>query len=68
MGVNQTEANLDAAENTEFEMVKHNINGDPIRKKSFNLRGPREGKKSATSKQVDEKKLNLARSLFGRKK
>ena len=44
------------------------MNNDPVRKKSFNLRGPREGKKSTTSKPVDEKKQKLARNLFGRKK
>lgn len=38
------------------------------KKKQFNLRGPREGKKSAANKPVDEKKLNLAKSLFGKKK
>lgn len=42
------------------------MNGE--RKKEFNLRGPREGKKSGTNKPVDEKKLMLAKSLFIKKK
>lgn len=47
-------------------MVKDDLNGE--RKKEFNLRGPREGRKSGTNKVVDEKKLSLVKSLFGKKK
>ena len=64
--MNQTEQNLDA-EMTEVEMVKDDLNGHS-KKGGFNLRGPREGKKSGTNKPVDEKKLTLAKSLFGAKK
>jgi hypothetical protein len=37
------------------------------KRKELNLRGPREGKKSS-NKQVDSKKMSLAKSLFGKKK
>ena len=48
-------------------MVRYDTNG--TQKRGFNLRGPREGKKSKnTNKEVDEKKMNLAKSLFGKKK
>ena len=45
-------------------MVRNDLNSN---KPGFNLRGPREGKKSK-NKEVDEKKMNLAKSLFGAKK
>jgi hypothetical protein len=45
-------------------MCKNDLSGE----KKFNLRGPREGKKSGSNKPVDEKKLSLAKSLFGKKK
>ncbi len=54
------------AETTEYEIIKGDLNNE--KKKEFNLRGPREGKKSGTSKVIDEKKLSLAKSLFGKKK
>jgi|JI6StandDraft_1071083.scaffolds.fasta_scaffold655808_1 hypothetical protein len=60
--LDSTEANF--AEVTENEMCKNDLSGE----KKFNLRGPREGKKSGSNKPVDEKKLSLAKSLFGKKK
>jgi hypothetical protein len=45
-------------------MCKNDLSGE----KKFNLRGPREGKKSGSNKPVDEKKLSLVKSLFGKKK
>ena len=62
--MNSTEQNLDG-QATEYEIFRHDLNGD--KKKEFNLRGPREGKKSK-NKPVDQKKLSLVKSLFGKKK
>lgn len=53
---------LEAEQETQHELVRNDLG-----RKELSLRGPREGKKS-TAKQVDEKKLNLAKSLFRRGK
>jgi hypothetical protein len=60
-----TEERVEEAETTEYELVKDDLRGN---KKEFSLRGPREGKRTTTKQAVDEKKLNLAKSLFRRKK
>ena len=62
--MNNTQQNFDA-ESTSYEIVKHDLNGD--KRKQFNLRGPREGKKRKNNP-VDQKKQNLVKSLFGKKK